>query len=286
MTAVLGAWIARRQRAKLYLDIRDIFVDTIQDVIGGFKSRPIKLVSEVLERFALRQATKVNLVSPGFLGYFVQRYPAQSFSCFTNGVDDEFVRAGPRAPGPVPRHGGNGTITVLYAGNIGEGQGLHQILPTLAKRLDGQVRFQIVGDGGRRAELEAALRAAGCTNVAVLPPVPREQLPEMYRAADVLFLHLNDYPAFEKVLPSKLFEYAAMGKPVLAGVGGFAAEFVRAEIPNARVFCPCDVSGAMEAFKTLTLEEAPRDAFVRKYGRAAICQQMAEDVLSVMAHNP
>ena len=73
-----------------------------------------------------------------------------------------------------------------------------------------------------------------------------------------------------------------MGKPVLAGVGGFAADFVRAEIPNARVFRPCDVGGAVEAFKALTLEEAPREMFVRKYGRAAICQEMAEDVLSVM----
>jgi len=286
MTAVLGAWIARRQKAKLYLDIRDIFVDTIQDVIGGAKSRPIKLFSEVLERFAVRQAAKVNLVSPGFLEYFVERYPHQRFSCFTNGVDDEFLDAGPRAPRPLPRHAGNGTLTVLYAGNIGEGQGLHQILPRLAKQLDGQVRFQVVGDGGRRGELESALRAAGSTNVAVFPPVPREQLVARYRAADVLFLHLNDYPAFEKVLPSKLFEYAAMGKPVLAGVGGFAADFVRSEIPNAGVFRPCDVGGAVEAFRTLKLEEAPREAFVTKYGRAAICRQMAGDVLSVMAHNP
>src|SRR6266576_3447613 len=57
MTAVLGAWIARK-KAKLYLDIRDIFVDTIQDVIQGIVSRPIKHVSERLERFALGQAAK------------------------------------------------------------------------------------------------------------------------------------------------------------------------------------------------------------------------------------
>ena len=33
MTAVLGSWIARRKRTKLYLDFRDIFVDTIKDVL-------------------------------------------------------------------------------------------------------------------------------------------------------------------------------------------------------------------------------------------------------------
>jgi len=283
MTAVLGAWIARQTKAKLYLDIRDIFVDTIQDVLGGIISRPVEYISQSLERFALRRAAKVNLVSPGFLEYFARRYPTQRFSCFTNGVDSEFLQAGPQTPGPLPRRAGAGTLTLLYAGNIGEGQGLHLILPMLATQLDGKVRFHVVGDGGRRPELEAALRAAGATNVTLLSPVGRERLLELYRAADVLFLHLNDYPAFEKVLPSKLFEYAALGKPVLAGVGGFSADFVREEIPNAKVFRPCDVAGALEALKGLKLEETPRSAFVAKYGRAAICRRMADDVLSLMA---
>ena len=64
----------------------------------------------------------------------------------------------------------------------------------------------------------------------------------------MLFLHLGAHAAFEKVLPSKLFEYAALGKPVLAGVAGFAARFVREEISNAAVFPPCDVAGAVRAF--------------------------------------
>ena len=33
MTAVLGAWISRQKKTPLYLDIRDIFVDTINDVL-------------------------------------------------------------------------------------------------------------------------------------------------------------------------------------------------------------------------------------------------------------
>ena len=37
----------------------------------------------------------------------------------------------------------------------------------------------------------------------------RPALVEAYGAADVLFLHLGVQPAFEKVLPSKIFEYAA-----------------------------------------------------------------------------
>ena len=40
MTAALGAWIARRKHAALYLDIRDMFVDTIGDVLPAAAAWP------------------------------------------------------------------------------------------------------------------------------------------------------------------------------------------------------------------------------------------------------
>jgi len=104
---------------------------------------------------------------------------------------------------------------------------------------------------------------------------------EAYCDADILFLHLNDYDAFKKVLPSKFFEYAAMGKPIWAGVSGYAAEFVRSEITNAAVFRPCDAEDAVRAFGTLVLGDTPRTEFVDKYSRTGVSREMAEDILSV-----
>ncbi len=281
MTAVLGAWIARQRNARLYLDIRDIFVDTIKDVLPRKVSWVIKPAFSVLEKWAINQADKVNLVSSGFSEYFSSRYPQQRFSYFTNGIDDEFLAAAPKQTFASTKVAEDRPLTVLYAGNLGEGQGLHAIIPALAKRMGSRVHFKIIGDGGRKHALEVALVDIGVTSVELLPPVKRVELLEAYRAADVLFLHLNDYDAFKKVLPSKLFEYAALGKPVWAGVSGYAAEFVRSEINNAAVFHPCDVEGAVQAFDELTLQDAPRTAFVTKYARPNISQKMAEDVLAV-----
>jgi hypothetical protein len=83
------------------------------------------------------------------------------------------------------------------------------------------------------------------------------------------------------VLPSKLFEYAALGKPMLAGVGGYSARFIREEITNAAIFAPCDVAAAVRAFDTLDLIDRPRPGFVAKYGRANIARAMADDVLAL-----
>lgn len=282
MTAALGAIVARRARARLYLDIRDIFVDTIKDVMPGRVAGLVRPVFSAVEGFAIRSASKVNLVSRGFAGYFTARYPRQRFSWFTNGIDDEFLLAGspPAAEGAGSRHVDR-IITVVYAGNIGEGQGLHAIIPPLAKELAGRVRFRIIGDGGRRLALERALQARGVDNVELLPPVPRDELIATYRDADVLFLHLNDHDAFKKVLPSKLFEYAAMGKPIWAGVAGYAASFIEEEVSNAAVFAPCDVAAAIRSFEALDLRDAVRGEFLERHGRRRISRDMARDIIDV-----
>ncbi|MBW1250891.1 glycosyltransferase family 4 protein [Pseudomonas tolaasii] len=277
MTAALGALIARRKRVPLYLDIRDIFVDTIKDVLSRKMVWLLKPTLSVIERFTINSAKKVNLVSEGFLPYFKSRYPAQQYSTYTNGIDDEFLDAQPVGDSTGP----DSVLEVVYAGNIGEGQGLHNIIPQLAKQLEGKLRFKVIGDGGRIGQLRDAIAAHGCTNVELLKPVKRDQLIEAYRSADVLFLHLNDYDAFRKVLPSKVFEYAALGKPIWAGISGYAASFVSEHIENAAVFDPCDANAGCQAFNTLNMVTRPRHAFVERFARGRIMREMSKDVLSL-----
>lgn len=277
MTAALGAWIARRQRARLYLDIRDLFVDTISDVLPPLAAPLARLAFAPLESWTLRRADRINLVSPGFAEYFRSRYGERPFAAFTNGIDEEFLTLTPVAASTAR----SGPATVLYAGNIGSGQGLHELLPALALRLRGRARFIVIGDGGRRRALEEALRREPADNVELRPPMPRAELILAYRQADVLLLNLGRHAAFERVLPSKVFEYAALGKPVLAGVAGYAARFIREELDNAAVFTPGDALAAVHAFGTLRLADAPRPAFVAKYARARIAAAMADDVLAL-----
>ena len=275
MTAALGACVARKKQSLLYLDIRDIFVDTIKDVLPRLMSVPSQPLFAALERWTINRAVTVNLVSRGFAEYFATRYPAQRYSYYMNGIDDEFLVAStPNSRGVACR-----AVGVLYAGNVGEGQGLHEIIPKLAKKMQGKLHFQIIGDGGRKEALRLALAKAGVTNVELLPPMDREKLIKAYLAADVLFLHLNDYDAFKKVLPSKVFEYGAMGKPIWAGVAGFAAEFVHAELDNSAVFAPCDADDAERVFSQLRIHDQIRSAFSKKFARNKISDDMADDIL-------
>lgn len=276
MTAVLGTWIARQKSCPLYLDIRDIFVDTIKDVLPRRIAGPSRFFFSFIEQWAIKRASKVNLVSGGFRQYFESRYPNQKFAYFTNGIDDEFIAATPLQESPTRLRK---PLVALYAGNLGEGQGLHEILPPLAERCKGRIHFKVFGDGGRKKQLLAKLSEMAVSNVEILPPVPRDVLIKEYQQADILFLHLGNYDAFEKVLPSKVFEYGALGKPIWAGIPGFSADFVRSELDNAAVFQPCNVDEAMRVLETLQIQDRPRIAFIQKYSRDVICREMAADIL-------
>lgn len=281
MTAALGSFIARKKRLPLYLDIRDIFVDTIKDVLPSKLVWVFKPIFSIIERWSVKRAHKINLVSGGFCEYFELRYPDKHFSYFTNGIDDEFIEEQPEidavSVSEVPE--------VVYAGNFGEGQGLHLIIPQLAKHFEGQLMFKLLGDGGRKSQLESALRDHNVTNVELLSPVNRSSLIEIYRRADVLFLHLNNYDAFLKVLPSKIFEYAAVGKPIWAGVSGFSAKFLQDNVSNSAVFHPCDVKQAINSFNKLNLVTRPRVEFIKAFSRKAIMDDMTADILGVLESN-
>ncbi|GHU73342.1 hypothetical protein FACS189450_12940 [Spirochaetia bacterium] len=90
-TAYLGYTIAKKKKLPLYLDIRDIFVDTIEDIIKNsiIKSVCIPFI-RIVERKTFNYAKHINLISGGFLPYF-KKFRCKSYSSFSNGIDDEFL---------------------------------------------------------------------------------------------------------------------------------------------------------------------------------------------------
>lgn len=278
-TAFLGARLARKHRARLFLDVRDLFRETMLELLQHRRGT-VRLVrfglNPVLwavERYTFGHATHINLVSEGFRTYF-SRFSQATYSYFTNGIDDEFLAVGPSEE-PVSA----GQIkTILYAGNIGEGQGLHNIIPQAARQLGVGYRFVVIGDGGAKQKLERAIGDTGVATVELRPPVNRNALVDAYQTADYLFVHLNDLDALKRVLPSKLFEYGATDKPIVAGVAGYAAQFVREHLPNTLLFAPGDVSDLVRQLRTTPYRTQPRPEFLVQFQRRTIVQAMARQI--------
>jgi len=277
MTAALGATISQMKSAPLFLDIRDLFVDTLADLQPRWLFRPLLPIFGLVEKCTFLRSTIVNIVSDGFRPYLKKKFPALNLTVHTNGIDEQFLACSP----PAKFSSQSEPIDVLYAGNIGDGQGLEKILPGLAKALGNSISFRVIGGGSARHKLERLIDINGINNISLFPPVSRRQLMKEYERADILFLHLNHGRAFEKVLPSKIFEYGALGKPILAGVNGYARAFIEQNLPCAQVFKPCDAQSAKVAFDKLSLVEWSNEEFRKRYRRTSIMSRLADEVLMV-----
>lgn len=276
-TAFMARRISYRKKAFLYLDIRDIFVDTIKDVFGKQRVITTFLIPflKKIERYTFRKAGHINLVSGGFKDYFTQ-YSEPTYSFYTNGIDDVFLQ---EIKTTSPNQNSPQKI-ITYAGNIGEGQGLEKIIPYLAKSLGNSYLIQIIGDGGRKNALRTALEKETILNVNIIEPVSRDVLIEYYKKSDFLFLHLNDYEAFKKVIPSKVFEYGVFDLPILTGVNGFAAEFIMKHIPESFVFSPGDYVSCASYIKNYKHKSFDREHFIQKFSRKKIMEEMSISLLS------
>lgn len=275
-TAVLAYRIAKKHNIPLYLDIRDIFIDTMEDVL---QSRLLKggimPTLKIIEKKVFNYASHINLISGGFVPYF-DKFSHKAYSTFPNGIDKMFLNL------KHIENNNNGVKTITYAGNIGEGQGLHKIVPHAAKALGSGYKFKIIGDGGAKQALIDEIARLGVDNVEILPPVKRDELIDVYTDSDFLFIHLNDYDAFKKVLPSKVFELGAFNKPIIAGVAGFANKFIEENISNKILFLPGDVDDMVEQLNEYEYVNEVRHEFMGKYKREYINRELAATMKSYL----
>ena len=277
MTASLGAWVAKQTNSKLYLDIRDLFTDTMSNI---FVKKPLRILMPIfykLEKWTFGSADKLNVVSAGFLDHIKKIIPNLSPSVYTNGVDKIFLKK------DFSTNQTKSKPLVLYAGNIGDGQALHKIIPLAANEFK-DIQFRVIGDGSARELLTNNFLFKSQTNIELSKPVLRHELIEEYKKADILFIHLNEYEAFQKVLPSKIFEYAATGKPILAGVSGYAAKFLCEQVRGVEVFNPCDIKTMKHGLQKLLNgpKIIDREIFLSNYNRKFIMKKMANDILSIL----
>ena len=274
-TAFLGALISKKKRIPLYLDIRDIFVDTLNDIIKNVAVRVVFFpIIKNVEKFTFNRAHHINLISQGFEDYFAI-YPKKK-SFYSNGIDDDFLIRESHSRSE------NNIRTITYAGNIGQGQGLHNIIPKIALKLGPSYQFFVIGDGGAKVLLDKELESLGVSNVNIVAPVHRSKLMEYYAKADYLFVHLNDFKAFEKVLPSKLFELATFPQPLICGIGGYARKFAHENIDNIILFNPCDEKDFEIQFMKYNYQLVERTDFINKFRRKEINQKMTKSILELL----
>jgi glycosyltransferase involved in cell wall biosynthesis len=176
-----------------------------------------------------------------------------------NGVDAEHFRPGVGGRDVRRKLGVDDDETLVgFVGTFGPWHGVLALAEAVKLMPeDARVRFLMVGSGVLRAEVERTLREAGATRRVILTgAVEHERVPGLLDACDVLaspHVQLADGSEFFGS-PTKLFEYMAMGKAIVASRLGQIGE-VLAHEETALLVEPGDARALSEAI--LRLVNAP-----------------------------
>ena len=212
------AWLtARLCGAKTLLHILDFELDAAVS-LGMFGQSSVRHVLSRVEKFLMRGAERVSTISEAMRRRVVKKgVPEGRTWLLPTWSDIDFVRPMPR-DNNVRREFGvePDKVLVLYAGNMGEKQGLDLVLEA-ADQLGEQaeIQFAMVGAGAAQKRLEQAARERKLRNVRFFPLQPLELLPQMLAAGDI-HLIVQRREAADLVMPSKLTNVLAAGRPSVA----------------------------------------------------------------------
>ena len=209
-----AALLARLFRVPAWLHVHDFELDAALR-LGVLKVRTGTNLLHAIERRLLCAFDWSSTISNGMLDRLVQKgVPLARSSLFPNWVDVRSISP-PPGDNSIRREIGlaDDDVLVLYAGNMGEKQGL-EIVVQVAQLLSEQprIRFLMVGEGPVRRDLQA--QSAALSNVKWWPLQPKARLNLLLHAADVHVLPQRAGAA-DLVMPSKLGPMLASGRLVI-----------------------------------------------------------------------
>lgn len=133
------------------------------------------------------------------------------------------------------------------------------------------VVFLLVGDGARLDPLRVEAADRGLDNVVFAGRFDRREIPGVLSCSDAFLVHLRAAPIFTTVMPSKIFEGAAMALPLVVGVRGFARRFVE-DAGCGLCIEPGDDRGLVDAVLRLAADPALRRR-LGEAGRARVARE-------------
>ena len=228
------------------------------------------------ERAIARRAEGVAIIAEGFRAYFEAGGVAPErivrLRNWTRRVEPEGTREETRARLGWPPD----ELVCLHGGNMGQKQGLGNILDAAALLKGERIRIVLAGDGNDRARLQADASRRRLANVEFMPMQEAGRWEELMQASDVLLVNQRASVA-DMSLPSKLTSYFAAGRPVVASVSPDSETAREIEASEAGHIVPPEEPPALrDVLVSLRRDPTAASAFgasVRRYAESHLSAQ-------------
>ncbi len=261
----------------LIVELRDLWAGSPAFDAGG-------RVLPDIEDWLLRGARRVVACTPEAVSDLRVRHPDLDGRVVevSNGFDPEIRSMAGAGAGGDPRRGSRPreALTLLHSGTLTPARPITPLVKALGDpRVTGAFRLVLHGylSPATRAEVERARHEDGVA-IEVLAPSPWKEAVTRIAAADGCLIAQARDAGDKTAVASKIYEYLALGKPVLCVTDGGASEALlhrlRADALCARLDAPETIVAALLRLRGGTFSRPPPE-LLEPYSRRALAAQMA-----------
>ncbi|WP_334111919.1 glycosyltransferase family 4 protein [Paucihalobacter sp.] len=215
LVAFTSMFFLRRKKRELILNVSDLWP------LAGLELRAMKKglsfdILEKIERFNYRKADLILGQSNEIIQHVKSIVPQQTCFLYRN-FPDFILPPLPEEPIKINRK-----IKLVYAGLLGVAQGILK----LCEYIDtSNIEFHIYGSGQEKDSITAYLKHTTKQNIYYHGQLSRNELHH-----ELLKYDLTIVPLLNRIygsVPSKIFEYAKLGLPILYFGGGEGEEIIK-----------------------------------------------------------
>ncbi len=220
---------------KRIIDVRDLVWEYIEE--NSLYKKILKKVITNFMKFSLMRYSHITVTNDHERDWIQKYVTKENITKITNGIEARTFEQ----LSSLKRDKGK-KFTVTYIGNVGIAQNIKTLVDVARVLKDIQVN--IIGEGNRYKQLKTYVHKNKIFNVEFFGRVQREKMIDFYQESSVLFAQLDE--TFKAAMPSKLYEYASTGLPIIYAGLGVAKDFVD-QLENCTTIKPGDTKALEKA---------------------------------------
>jgi glycosyltransferase involved in cell wall biosynthesis len=223
-----SAWLLSVFKRKPWVfEVRDLWPESIKAVSAIDEKSKIYRFLERMEMFLYKKADKIITVTEAFKKNISERgIDENKIHVIKNGANLGLFQPKAKDADLLKEHHLEGKFIVGYIGTHGMAHKLDFFLDFIKETNEDNIHFLFMGEGAEKQKLLKIAQEKNINNVLFLDNVSKDKVIDYVSIIDVALVHLKRSDTFKTVIPSKIFESAAMRKPILLGVEGESKEII------------------------------------------------------------
>ncbi|MCF7559612.1 glycosyltransferase family 4 protein [Sabulilitoribacter multivorans] len=214
LVAFTSVLFLRSKKRKLILNVSDLWPIAGLE-LGALKKNFSYKLLEKIERFNYKHSNLILGQSNEILNHVTSIFPNKHIFLYRNYPNFE-------APKLIQNGSSNGKLKIVYAGLLGVAQGVYK----LCNELDySNIQLHIYGDGAEKQKIEDLIAENRALDIVYHGEVTRQELHKELLNYDITIIPLIN--RIYGAVPSKIFEYARLGLPMIYFGGGEGENLIK-----------------------------------------------------------